>query len=57
VAVASGGGIYTLTEVQQNTTVGTAGSIIGGQYDAIELQYIGNNTFTVLSNEGNLVVQ
>jgi hypothetical protein len=33
------------------------GSISGEQYDAIELQYIGNNTFTVLSYKGYLVVQ
>jgi len=57
VAAASGSGIYTLTKVHQSTTGGTAGSIIGGQYDAVELQYIGNNSFMVLSNEGYLAVQ
>jgi hypothetical protein len=31
--------------------------ISGTATDAIELQYIGNNTFTVLSHEGNLAVQ
>jgi hypothetical protein len=40
-----------------STTVGTAGSISGGQYDAIELQYAGNNTFTVLCYTGSFVVQ
>jgi hypothetical protein len=60
VAVVGGGRIYTsvpTSHVIQSTTVGTAGSLSGGQYDAIELQYIGNNTFTVLSNEGYLCVQ
>ncbi len=32
----------------QSTTPGTAGWICGGQYGAIELQYIENNTFSVL---------
>ncbi len=54
VAAVYGGQIYTSS---LNTTIGTAGSISGGQYDAIELQCIGNNTFTVLSNEGYLTVQ
>jgi hypothetical protein len=54
VAVTYGSQIYTSSP---NTSVGTAGSISGGQYDAIELQCIGNNTFTVLSNEGYLTVQ
>ncbi len=54
VAVIGSGGIYTS---EPSTTAGTAGSISGGQYDAVELQYIGNNTFMVLSNEGYLVVQ
>jgi hypothetical protein len=57
----SGGQIYTsspqLYTSSPNTTTGTSGSISGGQYDAIELQYTGNNTFMVLSNEGYLVVQ
>jgi hypothetical protein len=58
VAVATNDGIYTtfLTPIQ-NTTVGTEGSISGSQYDAIELQYIGNDTFVVLSYEGNLAVR
>lgn len=41
----------------QKTITGTAGSISGGQYDAIELQYIGSNKFVVLSHEGQLMVQ
>ncbi len=52
--VAADGQIWTSTP---NTTVGTAGSISGGQYDAIELQFIGNNTFDVLSHEGYLTMQ
>ncbi len=39
------------------TTPGPAGYISGGQYDAIELQYVGNNIFDMLSHEGYLVVQ
>ena len=39
------------------TTTGISGSISGGQYDAIELQYVGNNTFMILSHEGSLAVQ
>ncbi len=54
VAVVLGGQIYTLSTT---TTIGIAGSISGGQYDAIELQYVGNGTFTVLSHEGNLLIQ
>jgi hypothetical protein len=50
--------IYTsVPAALQSTTVGTAGSISGGQYDAIELQYVGNNTFTILSSEGSLAAQ
>ncbi len=39
------------------TLPGNAGSISGQQYDAIELQYIGNGQFNVLSHAGSLVVQ
>jgi hypothetical protein len=34
----------------------TAGTLSGGQYDAIELQYIGGSTFSVLNNEGSIAV-
>ena len=52
------GGIYTSHPTAvQSTTVGIDGAIIGGQYDAIELQYVGNGTFTVLSHQGYLKVQ
>lgn len=50
----TGGLVYTFRGA---TTVGLAGSITGSQYDAVELQYIGGNTFTVLSHSGSLVVQ
>jgi len=39
------------------TTTGISGGISGGQYDAIELQYIGNNMFDILNSEGNIVSQ
>ncbi len=57
-AAASSGQIYTsIPTAIQCTAVGITGSISGAQYDAIELQYIGNNTFTVLSSAGYLLVQ
>jgi hypothetical protein len=56
VAVVDGGYIYTSSS-KLKTTTGTSGSIRGGQFDAIELQYIGNNTFTIISHEGNLQVE
>ena len=46
--------IYTSTAT---TTVGTTGSISGGPSDAIELQYVGNGMFTVLSHSGSLTIQ
>lgn len=39
------------------TTPGIAGSISGGPTDAIELQYLGNSRFHVLSHEGELVIE
>jgi hypothetical protein len=57
--IASGSpGVYTSQPTAApSTTVGTGGSLSGGLYDAVELQYTGNNTFTVLSHEGYLEVQ
>ena len=57
--IAGGGGAIFTSQPSAvgSTTVGTAGSMSGGQYDAVELQYIGNNTFMVLSHEGYLEVQ
>lgn len=58
VAVEEGGLVYTSEPTAlQSTTVGTTGAIGGEQYDAIELQYVGNNTFTILSSEGQLAAQ
>ncbi|HUL01279.1 MAG TPA: hypothetical protein VLX29_10570 [Nitrospirota bacterium] len=58
VAVILGGGIYTFFPPWiQSTTPGTTGSISGGQYSAVELQYIGNDKFMILSHEGDLIVR
>ncbi|MDA8173964.1 MAG: hypothetical protein M0018_05145, partial [Nitrospiraceae bacterium] len=43
------GGIYVFTS---STTIGTAGSLSGGQYDAVELQYIGGGVFMPISYAG-----
>ncbi len=49
------GGIYAFTS---STTIGTAGSLSGGQYDAVELQYIGGGVFMPISYAGSgFVVQ
>jgi hypothetical protein len=40
-----------------STISGTGGSISGAALDAIELQYLGNGMFTVLSHEGSLTIQ
>lgn len=39
------------------TTVGTSGSLSGGQYDSVELMSVGNSTFNILSHEDDLTVQ
>jgi hypothetical protein len=39
------------------TTAGTGGSIGGTAVDAIELQYVGDGMFTVLSHTGSLSIQ
>ncbi len=58
VAVESGGRVYTAVPTAiPSTTTGTAGSITGGQYDALELQYAGSNSFLVLSYAGYLTVR
>jgi hypothetical protein len=50
-----GAGIYTAQgTIQTTTTPGTAGYLAGGQYTAIELQYIGNGLFLPLSYVGTL---
>ena len=50
------GQIYT-SLIGNNTTPGTAGNISGNQYEAIRLQYMGNNIFTILSHEGDIIGQ
>jgi photosystem II stability/assembly factor-like uncharacterized protein len=54
VTAASDSYIYNPTSM---TTLGTAGSIAGTQYEAIKLQYFGNGLFSVLNSEGLLDVQ
>ncbi len=54
VAVGTATQIYTSTAT---TTRGTTGSISGASADAIELQYVGNGMFTVLSHSGSLTIQ
>ena len=53
VAVVIGGQIYSTA----STTPGSGGSISGTSSDAIELIYLGNGIFIVLSHEGSLTVQ
>ena len=57
VAAERGGFIYTSTPratIPSETTPGTLGSLVGGQGTGIELLYVGNNQFLVLSHEGNI---
>ena len=53
-AVVNGGQIYTSIAT---TALGTTGSISGASSDAIELQYVGNSMFTVLSHSGSLTIR
>jgi hypothetical protein len=41
--------------IPDNSATSTTGPINGGQYDAVELQYIGSSTFSVLNYTGNVV--
>ena len=50
----SGGRIYTSIPT---TTPGTGGSISGIATDGIELQYVGNGMFAVLSHQGSLTIR
>jgi hypothetical protein len=50
----SSGGFSTIVS---GTTLGTLGSISGGQYESVDLQYIGNNKFLMREKVGNLSVQ
>jgi len=47
----------TLLTSVASTSLGIAGSISGDANEAIELQYVGNNTFSVLSYVGSLIVR
>ena len=53
VAVVDEGQIYSTA----STTPGSGGSISGRSSDAIELIYLGNGIFSVLSHEGSLTIQ
>jgi photosystem II stability/assembly factor-like uncharacterized protein len=59
VACVYGGQIYTSTPAfaspGSTTTVGTGGYLCGGQGASIELQYVGNNEFIVLSYAGTIL--
>jgi hypothetical protein len=57
-ACIGGGGICTYNctgrIIAPSTTVGTTGYVSGGRNCAIELQYIGGDTFVPISHEGSL---
>jgi hypothetical protein len=60
VACVESGRIYTYDtwgRILSETTFGAGGSLSGSQGDAVELQYIGANTFVPLSHEGSLGAQ
>ena len=53
VALDDGGQVYTTVPTVVDTTVpGSAGTIVGRQHDALDLQYVGNGTFMVRSASG-----
>ncbi len=54
VATAYGGQIHTASWLGSGAT---SGLISGKQFDAVELQYVGNNLYTILSHEGDLFAQ
>jgi hypothetical protein len=58
VACVQAGRIYTSTPAfaspGNTTTVGTGGYLVAGQSASIELQYIGNNEFIIVSHEGTI---
>ena len=58
VAVVPDGQIYTSTPTPMSTTTaGVSGAIAGRQYDAIDLQYVGNGLFVVRSSAGTFDVR
>ncbi|MEP6876787.1 MAG: sialidase family protein [Burkholderiales bacterium] len=46
--------IFVSTNLGDTTTVGVAGSVTGGQNDALELQYAGGGAFIVLSSSAGM---
>jgi hypothetical protein len=56
-AVVTGRLFTSVPSQRESSTVGTAGSVSGRQYDAITLQYAGASEFVVLNFVGGLVVE
>ncbi len=56
VAAHQGGQIYTYSPFIEQSSAGLSGGISGGSGSAVELQYIGNDTFLPLSYAGDLNV-
>ena len=55
IAVDANNRLYSMALPLNQTTTGINGYIVGSQYATIGLQYIGNNTFNILSSEGSPV--
>ncbi|HZS48072.1 MAG TPA: hypothetical protein VFC63_23585 [Blastocatellia bacterium] len=56
VAAVQSGQLYTSALTAASTTTpGAGGYLVGGQFSSIELQYIGNGQFMVISHEGTIV--
>ena len=53
-ASVQGGFLYSQTP---STTVGTAGSVSGTQYQSVQLQYVGNGLFIATQNDGLLQLE
>jgi photosystem II stability/assembly factor-like uncharacterized protein len=51
-----GGQIYTYSTLIEQSTAGATGGLSGAPSSAVELQYIGNDTFLPLSYAGDLNV-
>jgi hypothetical protein len=54
IAVASPGQVYT-SPAEISSTLGVAGYLLGEQYSPVELQYVGNGRFILLSHEGTIL--
>jgi hypothetical protein len=50
-------GDFYVANVKTATAAGTPGILNGKQYDYIKLQYMGNNIFNIIDNNGGLLVQ